>query len=134
MWNTMHRLMNARFWSGARDEGSSWSGSWMPVVDIYEGNEAFTLKAELPGFSKDDVQVEIKDNVLTLQGERKRDTAAGEAQYHRVERAYGVFRRSFRLPALVEAGKAVATLKDGVLELRLPKAEGAKPQLIRTTA
>jgi hypothetical protein len=75
---------------------------------MYEGDEAFTLKAELPGFSKDDVQVEIKDNVLTLKGERKRESNEKEAQYHRVERVFGAFRRSFVLPALMDADMAEA--------------------------
>jgi HSP20 family protein len=101
---------------------------------MYEGDEAFTLKAELPGFSKDDVQVEIKDNRLTLKGERKRETDVKEAQYHRVERVYGAFQRSIKLPAVVDAEKAEAIFKDGVLKLTLPKAEKAKPKQISITA
>jgi HSP20 family protein len=134
MQHEMNRLVNEFFRGGMRDKGSRRRGSWMPAVDMYEGDEAFTLKAELPGFSKDDVQVEIEDNVLTLKGERKRDTDVKDAQYHRVERAYGAFQRSFKLPALVVADKAEATFKDGLLELTLPKAEEAKPQPIRITA
>jgi HSP20 family protein len=103
-------------------------------VDMYENDQTLMLKAELPGFSKEDVQVEIKDNMLTLKGERKREAEVKEEQYHRVERAYGAFRRSFMLPVLVDADKAEATFKDGVLELKMPKAEEAKPKAIKVTA
>ena len=99
-----------------------------------ESDEAFTVKAELPGFSKDDVQVEIKDNRLTLKGERKRETDVKEAKYHRVERVYGTFQRSIRLPAVVDVDKAEAIFKDGVLKLTLPKAAEAKPKPISITA
>jgi HSP20 family protein len=101
---------------------------------MYEGDEALTLKAELPGLSKDDVQVEIKDNRLTLRGERKRQTEVKEAQYHRVERVYGAFQRSIKLPVVVDADKAEAIFKDGVLKLTLPKAAEAKPKPISITA
>jgi HSP20 family protein len=135
--NEMHRLVNEFFRGGNGGNGAegSWSaGTWTPAVDMYESDEALTLKAELPGFSKDDVQVEIKDNVLTLKGERKREHDVKEEQYHRVERVYGAFQRSFMLPALIDAGKAEATFKDGVLELKLPKAEEAKPKRIGINA
>jgi HSP20 family protein len=107
---------------------------WAPAVDISEGDQAFTLTAELPGFSKDDVKIEVQDNRLTLKGERKRDTDVQEKQYRRVERVYGAFERSFKLPMAVEADKAEATFKDGVLKLTLPKVEEAKPQPISISA
>jgi HSP20 family protein len=130
----MNRLVH-EFFRGTNGGERSWRmGSWRPAVDIYENDQALTLKAELPGFSKDDLQVEIKDNVLTLKGERKRESAVKEEQYHRVERAYGAFQRSFMLPTRVDAGKAEATFKDGVLELKLPKAEEAKPKRVGITA
>jgi HSP20 family protein len=132
--NEMYRLVNEFFRGGHGGEGGWWAGAWTPAVDMYESDQALTLKAELPGFSKDDVQVDIKDNVLTLKGERKREHEVKEEQYHRVERVFGAFRRSFVLPALVDADKAEATFKDGVLELKLPKAEEAKPKRIGITA
>ena len=134
MQHEINRFANDFFRSAMRDKPARWKGAWLPAVDMYEGAEAFTLKAELPGFSKDDVQVEIKDNVLTLKGERKRESDAKKAQYYRVERAYGTFWRSFRLPAFVNADQAEATFKDGLLELTLPKAEETKPKQIRITA
>jgi HSP20 family protein len=130
----MNRLANEFFRGGMKGRGGWWAGSWTPAVDMYENDQTLMLKAELPGFSKEDVQVEIKDNMLTLKGERKRETEVKEEQYHRVERAYGAFRRSFMLPVLVDADKAEATFKDGVLELKLPKAEEAKAKAIKVTA
>jgi len=118
-------LRNKRAWK---------QGSWTPAIDTCEGDQAFTLTAELPGFSKDDVQVELKDNRLTLKGERKRETDVQETQYRRRERVYGTFERSIRLPMEVDADKSEATFKDGVLKLTLPKAEEAKPKAIRITA
>jgi HSP20 family protein len=132
--NEMYRLVNEFFRGGHGGEGGWWAGAWTPAVDMYESDQTLTLKAELPEFSKDDVQVDIKDNVLTLKGERKREHEVKEEQYHRVERVFGAFRRSFVLPALVDADKAEATFKDGVLELKLPKAEQAKPKRIGITA
>jgi HSP20 family protein len=130
----MNRLVRDFFRGGLQDKRTSRREVWTPAVDMYEGDAAFTLTAELPGFSKDDVQVEIKDNRLTLRGERKRESEVKDAQYHRVERVYGAFHRSIRLPALVDAGKAEAVFKDGVLKLTLPKAEEAKPKAISITA
>ncbi|MGH8066253.1 MAG: Hsp20/alpha crystallin family protein [Candidatus Entotheonellia bacterium] len=130
----MNRLANEFFRGGIKGRVGWWAGSRTPAVDMYENDQTLTLKVELPGFSKEDVQVEIKDNMLTLKGERKRETEVKKEQYHRVERAYGAFQRSFMLPVLVDADKAEATFKDGVLELKLPKAEEAKPKAIRVTA
>lgn len=134
MRSEMNRLASEFFRDSNGGREGRRLGSRRPVVDMYKSDQALTLKVELPGFSKDDVQVEIKDNVLTLKGERKRETDVKDEQYHRVERAYGTFQRSFMLPALVDAEKAAASFKDGVLELKLPKAEEAKPKPIKITA
>jgi HSP20 family protein len=134
MRHEMNRLMNDLFKGSHEGNGGRSVGSWMPAVDVYENEQALILKAELPGFSKDDVHVELKDNVLTLKGERKREVEVKEEQYHRMERSHGTFQRSFALPIGVEAEKAEATFKDGVLELTLPKAEVAKPKRIGITA
>jgi HSP20 family protein len=134
MQHEMNRLMNDLFRGGHKGNGGRPAGSWMPAVDVYENEQALILKAELPGFSKDDVHVELKDNVLTLKGERKREVEVKEEQYHRMERSHGAFQRSFALPIGVEAEKAEATFKDGVLELTLPKTEVAKPKRIGITA
>jgi HSP20 family protein len=133
MRHNMNRMVHQFFRAGLQDKAALRRGSWTPAIDLCEGDEGFTLTAELPGFSKDDVEVEIKDNRLTLRGERKRETDVKEAQYHRVERAYGAFQRSIRLPAKVDADKAEAVFKDGVLKLTLPKAAEAKPKPISIT-
>ncbi len=126
----MNRLFNELFGRAGGEEGSWVSGAWTPQVDIYETDDALVLKAELPGFSKEDVGVELKDNTLVLKGERKHEAEVKEENYHRTERAYGAFHPSFLLPTAVEQEKVKATYKDGILELRLPKAAEAKPKRI----
>ena len=106
-------------------------GSWIPPVDIYETADAVVLKAELPGISKDDINVEVKDNTLTLRGEKKFEKEVKEENYYRVERSYGTFQRSFSLPSTVQQDKVKAKFKDGILEISLPKAEEAKPKQIK---
>lgn len=126
----MNRLFNQVFGRTAGDVESWLSGTWAPPVDIYETDETLVIKAEVPGFAKEDLHIEINDNTLTLKGERQADSTVKEEQYHRRERAYGAFQRSFLLPAMVDQGKVQAMYRDGVLELRLPKAEAAKPKRI----
>ncbi len=109
---------------------TSESGQWAPMVDIRETDDALLVQAELPGIDKKDVHLEVKDGVLTLSGERRYEKDVKEENVHRVERAYGSFSRSFSLPSNVDANKVNATMKDGVLEVRLPKRESAKPKAI----
>jgi HSP20 family protein len=130
MREEMNRLFNQFFREGDGEEASWPTGGWMPPVDIHETNDALVLKAELPGFSKDDVHVELLNNRLTLRGERKHEAEVKEEQYHRRERAYGSFQRSFQLPATIDQDKVTASFKDGILELRFPKSEKAKPKNI----
>jgi HSP20 family protein len=104
--------------------------TWSPVVDIYEEKDSIIVKAELPGIKKDEVSIEIKDNVLTLSGERKYEQETKKENYHRIERFYGKFSRSFTLPETVQVEKVKANYKDGVLEITLPKAEETKPKSI----
>jgi HSP20 family protein len=106
-------------------------GSWVPAVDIYETNEAIVLNAELPGVAPEDISVEVKDNTLTLKGEKKFAREVKEENYHRVERAYGTFQRAFTLPGTVAQEKVKAQFKDGVLKITLPKVEEAKPKQIK---
>jgi len=116
--------------SRGRDEGLR-TGMWTPAVDIYEKNDAVVVKAELPGVERDQISVEVKDGVLTLRGERKFERDVKEESYHRVERAYGSFLRSFSLPVSVDQDKVKATFRDGVLEVELPKKEQAKPKQVK---
>src|ERR671924_789856 len=130
----MNRVFNEAFGRGTNDESAWFSGAWSPPVDIYETDEALVMKAELPGFSKDDISIELKENTLVIKGERKREDEVKEGNYHRMERAYGAFQRSFLLPTTVDQEKVRASYKDGVLELRLPKVQAAQPKRIAVTA
>jgi HSP20 family protein len=130
----MNRVLNEVFNRGANDESAWFSGAWSPPVDIYETDEALVMKAELPGFSKDDISIELKENTLVIKGERKHEDEVKEGNYHRKERMYGAFQRSFMLPATVDREKVNASYKDGILELRLPKAVEAQPKRIAVTA
>jgi HSP20 family protein len=104
---------------------------WMPAVDIYETPEhEYVIKAELPEMKREDINITFENNVLTLRGERKADFEANEGNVHRSERSYGTFTRSFTLPTTVNAEKISAAYKDGVLTVRLPQREEAKPKQI----
>ena len=92
------------------------------------------MKAELPGFSKDDISIELKENTLVIKGERKHEDEVKEGNYHRMERSYGAFQRAFMLPMTVDQEKVKAAYKDGVLELRLPKVQAAQPKRIAVSA
>jgi HSP20 family protein len=105
--------------------------SWAPPVDIYETEDAIVLKAELPGVDPKDVEVRVEDNTLYLKGERKFEKEVKEQNYHRVERSYGSFARSFSLPNSISADKVKAEFKDGLLTLTMPKREEAKPKTIK---
>ena len=105
--------------------------SWAPPVDIYETEDAIVLKAELPGVDPKDVEVRVEDNNLYLKGERKFEKEVKEQNYHRVERSYGSFARSFSLPNSISADKVKAEFKDGLLTLTMPKREEAKPKTIK---
>jgi HSP20 family protein len=103
----------------------------VPPVDIYETEDSLVFKAELPGVTKEDITVEVKDNTMTLKGEKKFQKEVKEENYHRVERAYGNFQRAFTLPGMVDQEKVKAKFKDGILEIVLPKSEKAKPKQIK---
>lgn len=105
-------------------------GQWAPSVDIRETDDALVVHAELPGIDKKDVKLEVKDGVLTISGERRYEKDVKEENVHRIERSYGSFTRSFSLPTNIDAEKVDAGMKDGVLTVRLPKHEGAKPKAI----
>jgi len=103
---------------------------WAPRVDIRETDDALLVQAELPGIDKKDIHLAVKDGVLTLSGERRYEKDVKEEHVHRAERAYGCFSRSFSLPTSIDADKVDASMKNGVLEVRLPKRESAKPKAI----
>jgi len=111
------------------NEGSGLS-NWKPVVDIYDHEEKIVIKAELPGVDKKDIHVDVKDGVLTLSGERSYENEVKEDKYHRKERAFGKFHRSFTLPDGLDPDKIEADYKDGILKIDIPKPEEKKPKKI----
>lgn len=106
------------------------SGDWAPRVDIVENDNEFIIKAEIPDVKKEDVKVSVDNGVLTLKGERKQEKEEKDKKFHRIERYYGSFTRSFTLPENVDESKVKATFKDGMLNLHVPKTEKAKPKAI----
>ena len=119
------------FWN---PEGVTTGGEWAPVVDIIENDKALTVKAELPGIEAKDVAVTIDNNVLTLRGERHINNEVEKENYHRMERAYGTFARSFVLPAFVDADNIKAEFKNGLLMVTVPKKANARTRAVEVTA
>jgi len=117
----MNRLFDETI-SRGDTEGMKY-GAWSPAVDIYETETDIVLSAEIPGMDASDVDVEVNENTLTLKGERKMEKDVKEESFHRVERAYGAFMRSFTLPSSVDQEKITANYSKGVLEIRIPKAK-----------
>jgi HSP20 family protein len=107
-----------------------WEGTWSPSVDVSETKDNVIVNAEIPGMSKEDVKVTVQDNILTLSGEKKQEKEEKNGSYHRIERSYGSFRRSFTLPTFVQADKVKAAYKDGILKITLPKTEEVKSKEI----
>lgn len=125
----MNRLFDDFF--GRPVTKQEWTeGVWAPSVDVSESKDDVIIKAEIPGMSKDDVKVSVRDNVLILSGEKKQEREEKDANYHRIERSYGSFSRSFALPTSVKPDKVKASYKDGVLKITLPKSEEVKPKEI----
>jgi HSP20 family protein len=126
----MNRMFNEQYRGASPDDDWALGGSWAPAVDIYEQGHDIVLKAELPGVDPKDVDIRLENNVLTLRGQRKFENEVKKESYHRVERSYGSFSRSFTLPSVVDQGNIKADFKDGILKLVLPKREEAKPKQI----
>ena len=128
----MNRIFDDAFRGqrGATEDDWALGGSWAPAVDIFEHEDDIVLKAELPGVDPKDVEIRVENNVLSLRGERKFESEVKREDYHRVERTYGSFSRSFTLPNVVDTEKIEADYKDGVLKVTLPQKEEAKPKQI----
>ncbi|OGD22378.1 MAG: molecular chaperone [Candidatus Aminicenantes bacterium RBG_16_63_16] len=107
------------------------ASSWAPAVDIYEDESQLVLTAEVPGLSEKDVEIKIEDNVLSIHGERKLEKETREENYHRIERAYGSFFRSFTLPNYIDQDKIRAEHENGVLKISMPKKAELKPRKVR---
>jgi len=126
----LNRIFESNLIKSRYDEEELGSGVWAPPVDILETPESIFIIVELPGLDKKSIHVEVKENVITLKGERKFVKGIKEEQYHRIERYYGKFIRSFNLPSSVEKDKAEARFKDGILKVTLPKSQKIKPQQV----
>jgi HSP20 family protein len=129
----MHRLFHETSGQVRGNGATEVTGTWEPPVDIYETDDALVLQVELPGVSKDAVNVELHEDTLRLSGERTREPSIIGGQYQREEGRYGAFQRAFRMPTIVDQAKIQATYNDGVLALRLPKRAAATPQGIPIT-
>jgi HSP20 family protein len=127
----MNRLFEGSLQKSWTADENSYFGSWAPAVDIYETENEIVLKADLPDVDPKDVDIRIENNVLYLKGERKFEKEVKEENFHRIERTYGSFARSFALPHTVAADKIVADYKNGVLHVKMPKREETKPKQIR---
>ena len=136
-WDPFREMTNFedqvnRLWRGVAD--GKRQESWLPAVDVFDTKEAVVLKAELAGMKPDDIQIEVEDNVLTIRGERRFAEKVEEDRYYRIERRFGSFQRSLALPQGVKADDIQASYEDGILEVRVPKAEEEQPRKITVTA
>ena len=139
-WNPWREMINVRnranslfdefFYPDAARANVSAVWNWHPVVDVYENDNSFVIKADLPGIEKKDIALDVKDQVLTIKGERHVDEEVQKENAHCRERAYGRFERAFKLPNHVDADKITADYKDGVLKIEIPKPEAVKPKQI----
>jgi HSP20 family protein len=127
--NEIDRLFDSPLHALTSDSQQFQSG-WLPAVDLHEDRDHLVLRAELPGMKKEEIDISLHGDVLTLSGERKEEKRFEEAETYRQERFLGRFQRAFTLPVAVDADKVDASYKDGVLTVHLPKAENAKPKQI----
>lgn len=128
----LNRMFRRGWLQGAPPKGAlGEGGTWAPAVDIYETGEALVVEAELPGVAPKEIDVSIDDGVLTIKGERSQQNEVKEENFYRVERAYGMYQRSIKLPAEVDADKVTASYENGVLKVSVPKTEPKKPKSIK---
>ena len=127
----MNRLFNDSFQGRSREDDLMNRGSWTPAVDIYEVEGSLVLNAELPDLRREDIDVNIENNTLTIRGERKLGNDVKQENFHRIERAYGTFVRQFALPPTVDSAKVAAEYKNGVLRVTLPVRDEAKPRSVK---
>ena len=128
----MNTLFNRAYGEREQGEGAGpRARAWAPALDISEQKDAYVVSVELPGIKPEQIDITLEDGLLTLSGERSFQQESSEQQFHRVERRYGSFRRSITLPSQVQANAIEAHFEDGVLTVRVPKAEEAKPKKIQ---
>ena len=135
--NTLQHEMN-RLFGGFFDQPAGQAGGvlrrqWIPAMDLVETDGAYVLRADLPGLTRDDVRIELEQNVLTISGERVAEHEDQSAGYHRIERASGSFARSLTLPSGIDADRIEASFADGVLEVRIPTPEQPQPRRVEIT-
>jgi len=104
---------------------------WRPIVDIYDSENAIIINAEIPGVTKENITLDVKENILSIKGERKAEEEIRKENYYRKERCFGSFERAFTLPSAVDPGRITANFKEGVLKVEIPKPEGKKPKQIK---
>jgi HSP20 family protein len=134
--NRLSRLLDETFrtWPGfAQEDNGSIVSAWLPPVDVYETREAVMIIAEVPGIRAEDVKISLENNVLTIRGEKRQEKRDENERVHRYERSYGLFERSFTLPATVDSDRITASYDGGVLTISLPKVERARPREITVT-
>ena len=131
--NRLNQAFDTTLARPARTEEELFTGTWAPPVDIFETKEKTVLKAELPGFDESQIHLRFEDGVLSLEGERKFEKDNGDENYHRVERSYGKFIRSFTIPSNVDNEHISAAFDNGILTVELPKREETKPKHIKIT-
>jgi HSP20 family protein len=128
----INRVFTDSYGRSGGDEALLTAGAWVPPVDIYEnGNHELVLKAELPDMTREDIDITVDNGTLTIKGEKKLSNEVKEEQFHRIERRYGVFSRTFSLPPTVDAARVAAEYRNGVLTVRLPLREEARPRQIK---
>ena len=129
-WMTLQHEMN-RLFDDFFPSHASETGEWVPAMDVSETDDAYIVKAELPGMDPEQVDISLRGETLTLKGAKKQEKEEKTKSYHRVERSYGSFERSVILPAGVQSDKTEATFKNGVLTITLPKAEESKARTVK---
>lgn len=125
----VNRLFRRSFFRGL-EPASEAVATWAPALDMYETDDKLVVEAELPGLDAKDVEISLEDDILHIKGERKFSSEVKEENYHRIERAYGLFERTIPLPRKIDEDKVTATVSNGVLRIEMPKAEEAKPKKV----
>lgn len=129
-WRRMGRLLDDSSWGWTGENGGAMTSAWVPPCDIAEDKEMLRVTLEIPGVRTEDVKVNLENNILTIRGEKKQELDEKNERYHRYERAYGVFERSFTLPSTVDADRIRARVENGILLVEIPKVEKARPREI----
>jgi HSP20 family protein len=128
--NPLYRLLDESFNLRPELDSQGFGTGWIPAVDVEEREDEYRFYLEMPGMKREDIKLSLIDNVLTITGEKKLSYQSDKYKYHRLERTFGTFQRSFSLPHLIKADKISASVKEGILEVVVPKSEEAKPREI----